>query len=247
MKILATTSFIAMLGLAASTLAQTPAPQTNPSTSNPAGASSPHQRESTGTSTAEAPATGSPEASGASSPHQREATYGAGDSSTRMANRDDRTAAAPETPKTFVTKAAQDGMTEVELGKLALGKAQSAEVKEFADRMVKDHGKANMELETIAKSKSLQVPKKLDAQHQSMVDELSGKSGAEFDSAYSQHMAVAHRKAVALFESASRLDDGELAAFAKKTLPTLKEHKQMADSLKRGTRAASVDGATSPR
>jgi len=246
MKILATTSFIAMLGLATSTLAQTPTPEkANPSTSDPAAASSPHQRESTGAATPEAPATGSPEASSASSPHQRDATHGAGSTSTKMANRGDGTTAEPETPKTFVDKAAQDGMTEVELGKLALRKAQSAEVKKFADRMVKDHGKANMEIETIAKSKSLQVPKKLDGEHQSLVDELTAKSGAEFDSAYSQHMAAAHGKAVALFEGASRLNDAELASFAKKTLPTLQEHKQMADSLKMGTRAASAAGASS--
>jgi putative membrane protein len=248
MKVLSTTSFIAVLGLATSALAQTPAPQTQkPTTSDPSAASSPHQRESTRTGTAEAPATGSPEAAGASSPHQREATNTAGGTGTKMANRGEGATAEPETPKTFVSKAAQDGMTEVELGKLAATKAQSPEVKKFADRMVKDHGKANMELETIAKAKSLQVPKKLDAEHQSMVDELSGKSGAEFDASYSQHMAAAHGKAVALFESGSRLSDAELAAFAKKTLPTLKEHKQMADSLKMGTRAADAGGATSTR
>jgi putative membrane protein len=221
MNIVSTASFVVALGLATSTLAQAPAPQTtNPSTTNPAGASSPHQRD---------------------------ATHTPGETSTKMANRGDAASAGPETPKTFVNKAAQDGMTEVELGKLALSKGQSAEVKKFADRMVKDHGKANMELETIAKSKSLMVPRKLDAEHQSMVDELRGKAGADFDSAYSQHMAAAHGKAVALFESASRLNDGELASFARRTLPTLKEHKQMADALKMGTRSASAGSATPTR
>jgi putative membrane protein len=140
-----------------------------------------------------------------------------------------------ETPQWFVSTAAQDGMMEVELGDLASAKAQTAEVKKFADRMVTDHSKANSELEGIAKAKSLQVPTKLDAQHQSMVDKLSAKSGAEFDAAYMHHMAAAHAKAVALFERASRLNDTELAGFAKKTLPTLKAHKQMADSLNTGT------------
>jgi putative membrane protein len=193
MRVLSTISFIALLGVATSTLAQAP------------------------------------------------------DASTRVANRGDSTMTEPATPKTFVSKAAQDGMTEVELGKLAASKAQSAEVKQFGQRMVKDHGKANSELEAIAKAKSLQVPKKLDAEHQSMVDELTGKSGAEFDSAYSHHMAAAHGKAVALFESASQLDDSELAAFAKKTLPTLKEHKQMADKLQSSTRSTSTSSSSKTR
>jgi putative membrane protein len=221
MKPLSLISSIALLGLATSTLAQTPAAEPrNPDSSNPAAASSPHQRE---------------------------ATHGTHADSTKMASSGDAAMGGPVTPKTFVTKAAQDGMTEVEVGKLAQSKAQSPEVKKFAERMVKDHGKANTELETIAAGKSLQVPKKLDAEHQSMVQELSGKSGAEFDSAYSQHMAKAHAKAVALFESASKLDDSELAAFAKKTLPTLKEHKQMADGLKSGSREASTGDASTSR
>jgi putative membrane protein len=136
-----------------------------------------------------------------------------------------------ETPQWFVSTAAQDGMVEVELGKLASAKAQSPKVKAFANRMVTDHGKANTELEVLARGKGLQVPKKLDAQHQSMVDMLNGELDLEFDAAYMQHMAKAHAKAVALFERASRLNDPELAGFAQKTLPMLQEHKRMADTL----------------
>ena len=40
-----------------------------------------------------------------------------------------------------------------------------------------------------------------------------------------------HNKAIALFESATKASDPDLAGFAKKTLPTLKEHKQMAEKL----------------
>lgn len=139
--------------------------------------------------------------------------------------------AQTNTRQSFVSAAAQDGMTEVALGKLAAAKSQRSDVKTFADRMVKDHGQANAELEALAKSKNLQVPKKLDAEHQSMVDRLSSKSGAEFDDAYAQHMASDHAKAITLFEDAAKLGDKEISAYAEKTLPTLKEHKRMADRL----------------
>lgn len=145
-----------------------------------------------------------------------------------------------ETPQSFVNKAAQDGMTEVTLGKLAASKAQSPDVKKFGDRMVQDHGKANTELQALAKAKGLQVPSKLDAEHQSMVDMLSSKTGADFDSSYAQHMSTDHSEAIKLFESTSHMSDSDVAAFAKKTLPTLREHKRLADGLSGGARAGSA-------
>ena len=134
-------------------------------------------------------------------------------------------------PAVFVKKAALDGMAEVELGKVALEKSQNADVRSFAQRMVTDHGKANSELASIAKTKGLDAPKMLDAEHEAMVSKLRDKSGADFDQAYSEHMNMDHSKAIALFEGAAKSPDADLAGFAKKTLPTLKEHQQLAQKL----------------
>ncbi len=193
---------------------------------SPADASSPHQRAATGAQPSETPATGSPEASAASSPHQKSvANEKVSGGKLKMAKQDGAV------PATFVKKAALDGMTEVQLGKIALSKSQNDKVHEFANRMIADHSKANEELESIAKSKGLEVPKELDAEHQSMVQALNSKSGEAFDAAYRQHMNQDHREAIALFEGASMSSDKELAALAKKTLPTLKEHRKLAEAL----------------
>jgi putative membrane protein len=233
-----TKALVLGVALAATTAAFAQAPPTTPA--DPEAASSPHQRAATGAAGTEAPATPSPEASAASSPHQH-ATAVEGtvsDAKLKMAQQDGAI------PATFVKKAALDGMTEVELGKVALTKSQDANVRKFAERMVKDHGKANTELATIAKSKQLDVPKTLDAEHQAMVQALSSKSGAAFDSAYGEHMNADHSKAIALFEGASSSSDADLAGFAKKTLPTLKDHKQMADDLpKMRSASAGADAA----
>ncbi len=138
---------------------------------------------------------------------------------------------APPAPAIFVAKAAQDGMTEVELGKIALGKSQNSEVRDFAQRMVTDHGKANQELGAIAKHKGITPPTKLDAEHQDMVTKLESADGDAFDIEYSRHMNMDHTKAIELFEAASKSPDADLARFAKKTLPTLKEHKELASKL----------------
>src|SRR5579863_9201352 len=50
----------------------------------------------------------------------------------------------------FVRGAAEGGMAEIELGKLAQERGQSEEVKKFGQRMVEDHTKANEELKQIA-------------------------------------------------------------------------------------------------
>ncbi len=134
-------------------------------------------------------------------------------------------------PAVFVKQAALDAMTEVALGKVALTKSQDPNIREFAQRMVSDHGKANKELASIALTKGIDAPKMLDAEHEAMINELQDKAGAEFDQAYADHMKMDHSKAIALFEGASKSNDAEFAGFAKKTLPTLKEHKQMAQKL----------------
>ena len=139
-------------------------------------------------------------------------------------------APVPE-PKVFVEKAAMSGLAEVELGRLALMKSRDENVREFAQRMVTDHTKANQELTTIASSKGIAPPKSLDSEHQSHLKMLRDKSGEDFDRAYSEHMKMDHSKAISLFEGASRSEDPALAGFAKKTLPTLKEHKQLAQKL----------------
>jgi putative membrane protein len=97
--------------------------------------------------------------------------------------------------------------------------------------MVTDHGKANQELASLAKSKGIDAPKKLDAEHQAMLGKFKSESGAAFDVEYSQHMNMDHTKAISLFEAASKSSDPDLAGFAKKTLPTLKQHKELAEKL----------------
>src|SRR6202051_4845966 len=64
--------------------------------------------------------------------------------------------------RAFVLKAAQGGMTEVQLGQLAVDKGTLQDVKDFGSKMVTDHGKANDELKSIASSKNITVPDKLD-------------------------------------------------------------------------------------
>ena len=143
--------------------------------------------------------------------------------------------------KAFVMEAAQGGMAEVELGRLATDKATNADVKQFGQRMVDDHGKANDELKGLASQKNVTLPTELDAKHKATRDLLSKLTGDAFDKAYMADMVADHNKDVAAFMRASKTaKDADLKAFAGKTLPTLQEHQRMAKDVAgkvRGTAA----------
>lgn len=132
----------------------------------------------------------------------------------------------------FMTKAAAGGIAEVEMGKLAQQKASDDRVKQFGARMETDHTKANDELKSIASSKGVELPTAPDKKAQKTMDQLNGKSGADFDRSYMTHMVADHKKDIALFEKeANSGKDAATRAFANKTLPTLREHLQMAQDI----------------
>ena len=124
----------------------------------------------------------------------------------------------------FVNDAAQGGMAEVELGKLAASKGQNAEVKKFGQMMMVDHGKANAELKALAAKKQMTLPADIGS-HKSTMDDLSKKTGADFDKAYVDAMVDDHETDVSAFQKqADGAADADIKAFAAKTLPVLKKH-----------------------
>ena len=131
----------------------------------------------------------------------------------------------------FIKEAAQGGMMEVELGKTAQDKASNEKVKEFGKRMEQDHNKANDELKKIASDKGVQLSSDLDKKHKSTMDKLTKLSGAEFDRQYMRDMVSDHKEDIKKFQNeADKGKDADLKKFASQTLPTLKEHLQLAES-----------------
>lgn len=136
-------------------------------------------------------------------------------------------------PQSFATQAATIGKAEIELGQLALLQTQNPSVRVYAQRMVKDHQAADAKLKTIAGQENLELPQSLDAEHQALKEKLSELKDEAFDREYAKAMAKGHDKAVSLFESASEAPQmtPELKEFATATLPTLKQHMEMAHEL----------------
>ncbi len=134
----------------------------------------------------------------------------------------------------FMIKAASGGMMEVELGKLAVNIGSNEQVKEFGQRMVEDHSKANQRLMEIASKKNITLPNAMNDGHQDKVKKLSKKTGTEYDKDYLDFMVNDHNDDIELFEDAvDNLGDEEVKAFAAETLPTLRNHQQQAEAIQK--------------
>jgi putative membrane protein len=136
----------------------------------------------------------------------------------------------------FALKAAQAGNAEVAAGKLAQTQGSAQQVKDFGQQMATDHGKANDELATIARSKQITLPDVTDSAHQKLANDLQKLNGPKFDKKYVATAGVKdHKEAVSLFEGeAKHGKDPELRAFAEQTLPTIRHHYDMAKTLAAG-------------
>ena len=132
----------------------------------------------------------------------------------------------------FVAEAAQGGMAEVQLGRIAQERATDPAVKEFADKMVKDHSQADQQLSQLASQKGATLPTDIPASEKRETDRLLKLSGAEFDRAYMNHMVRDHKKDVKEFERESKdAADSDVQSWAVKTLPTLQDHLKMAQDV----------------
>jgi len=134
----------------------------------------------------------------------------------------------------FAVAAANGGMMEVELGKIAEEKAMNKKVKDFGAMMVKDHSKANDELKAAAKAKDITLPAAMSDKCQKKLSELTQKQGADFDKAYADLMVSDHKDDIDEFKKeAEKGNDKDLSAWAKGKVPVLQHHLMVAEQTKK--------------
>jgi putative membrane protein len=135
----------------------------------------------------------------------------------------------------FLKEVAQASQVEIESSKLAMTKAQNAEVKAFAEKLVKEHTAASAELQGLVKSRGAEWkdddPKFMEKKQKH--ESLQKLSGAEFDKEYLEDMISDHESTIALFAKYSlNASDTALKSFADNTQPALREHLKMARDLR---------------
>ncbi len=140
-------------------------------------------------------------------------------------------AARPVNDAAFVAAAAASGMAEVTISQMVEQRSQNQQIKEFAQKMVEEHNRANLELRQIAAARQIAIPVQLQFTDQAAAEALAGISGAKFDREYAKNQVAAHLCAVALFQAeAERGRDPQIRAYAEKYLPKIAQHlKQVGD------------------
>lgn len=134
----------------------------------------------------------------------------------------------------FIIDAAQAGMAEVSLGQMAVERATNDAVKQYGQRMVEEHTKANTELLQIASRKGVTPPKDMGPKYKAAMERLSQLPREAFDQAYINEAGMnGHLESLAVFQRQAQLgQDPDLKAFAAKTLPTVQNHLQRVSELK---------------
>lgn len=124
-------------------------------------------------------------------------------------------------------------MAEVEAGKMAVTKSQSADVKAFAQQMIDDHSKALTEVQSLAQAKGVTLPAELDAKHKAMAAKLNKLSGDKFDKEYMKNAGVSDHKAVhaTLVKDQKAAKDADVKALAAKMTPTVEQHLKSAEMI----------------
>ena len=146
------------------------------------------------------------------------------------------------TTKGFVTAAAISDMYEVAAGKVAVERARSSAVKDFARRMVDAHSKTTATLKGILASHKVDVtpPTQVDNRRQGMLDNLRGASAADFDNRYITQQIAAHKEAETLFDGYAKDGDNKaIRDFAAATVKDIRMHLADAQKLDRSQQSAS--------
>lgn len=141
--------------------------------------------------------------------------------------------------RAFIIAAAQGNMGEVQVSELAQQRTTSQPVRQFAQRMIRDHTQANQELMQIASRYGITPPSTPGPAEQAAYQTLQQLSGAAFDRQYLEQQFGAHVTQHAMYETvADRAQTPDVRAYAQRTAPIIQQHIDMLRSM----RPAAVSG-----
>lgn len=143
----------------------------------------------------------------------------------------------------FAKKAAQDDLAEIKMGTLAQQKGGTPAVRDFGQRLVRDHTKNLDELKSVAQQQNITLP--AEPNNRQMIDykNLSSLNTAEFDKKFARHMVNDHVRAVTEFKAeAKNGTNPQIKNFAAKSVPVLETHLRLARNMMNSANARTSPG-----
>ena len=149
----------------------------------------------------------------------------------------------PAVDKAFVKKALEGNIGEIEMGKLALQKSNDDQVKQFAQRMVDDHGKMQEQLKPAAEQMGVKVPDGPSKGQMKSMDKMKALSGDAFDQAYIKDMVKDHKGDDSDFKmEAQSTQNPQLKQLVMQSDQTIESHLQQIEQIakSKGTQKAKM-------
>ena len=132
----------------------------------------------------------------------------------------------------FIKEAGAGNAAEIKMAELALKNAESQEVKDFAQMMIKDHTQANDDLAVVARNHNIDFPPDAPEKEKALGKKMLDVKGAAFDKAYVKHAVEDHTKDVADYKKAEKqVKDKKLVEYVDKTTPVVEGHLKAAQEL----------------
>ncbi len=133
--------------------------------------------------------------------------------------------------KSFIKDASEGSLAEINYAKLALQKSKDTNVREFANKMIKDHEKLIADLKPFAAKYDVKPSGTAISDHAEYTM-LKMKSGTDFDRAYVEAMVKDHHKDLQDFiDEENKTSDPDLKATVAKGETVVKEHTVMIDKI----------------
>jgi len=138
-----------------------------------------------------------------------------------------------EIDRAFMTTAAEAGIANIQLGQLALQRATSPQVKQFAQAEINEQQGVAAQLGQIAPRAGVTLPTTPGSKYQAAYRNLSRLSGQQFDQAYMSEGGVnAHLENAATFQREAAFGQNpDLIRVANNGLPVINQHFTTASSL----------------
>jgi putative membrane protein len=141
----------------------------------------------------------------------------------------------PTTAPAYVAAAAASDQFEIQSSQAALQKAQSADVRSFAQMMIDHHTMTSQTLATAARGASIAAPPAtLPPDKAQKVAALQNAPNTGFDALYLREQAAAHQEALAVHQAyAASGDNPALRQAASQAVPIVQQHLTRAQALAR--------------
>jgi putative membrane protein len=144
------------------------------------------------------------------------------------------TTSPSQNDRKFVRSALEGGIVELELGLIAVQRADSADVKQFGQKMIEDHTKMGDQMRDIARAEGISAPSATTAKGKALESKLKALSGPSFDKAYIAAMVKDHREDLNAFNrEANNGNDTAIKDAASRYAQAIGEHLELAKQLAR--------------